>query len=714
MASARLYLPLSALLISAPVLVSYLGTQARVQTGIADSDEILGTSYLNSVTHPPGYPLFTSLLYWWLRLPFGTVATAGHTFNALVSAVNIGLLFYFLTIFLSRVKPLVNRTYVHFITSALTSFGLAWSFEYWFHSNFIEVFQFHLMLILLFWICQLLWHFELNKIGKIRWWYVTMALVGLGLSHQQTFILALPGFLYLVYLAMKKGFLPREAVIWGLMLALFSFLLAYGLMFTKIESSQWSWVKPDSFAEYIQYLTRFDFRKTGSMTSLTAYVSEISLPAILRNGWLYGSTILFRSYSLWFVLSMVLGLPVVVLLRKAPLIRWLMLNLFFVSLFTATYLDIPDQGNLLNYFQQLTLNKRFYLMSYLPLGVLASLGISFLLLRLQDRFSMGTKRAALWGGGIIVSLCGWTYVSHREAVDLSHYTMVQSWTTEIAQQVDTGTIYCFSDLGCFSLLYASVVEPKAAFQVVPPTGKITTMMNLENHRSALDPWKSVEMLTAINSSQAIYVVEIQEELVEQLGMDGRFLRLEPAGFVHKVACDQEQPLVLAHTRFGPTWGEKRWDERASGAQLFLETVALHYALNAQLLQQRGELISAAGEIDAGLALKPTHRLLQALAQELLYAPSEIRQTAKTTCEDSAFWRSLAYECEQYDKPACQLQYAWWVVLIEPQNATNWYYLGEVLEIQAENELAREAYEQANKADPNYLPAKEKLTRYLLN
>ena len=53
-------------------LLVYSQTMARFPTATADSDELIGVSYVGGLLHPPGYPIlrivlyvFTNSLVWW-------------------------------------------------------------------------------------------------------------------------------------------------------------------------------------------------------------------------------------------------------------------------------------------------------------------------------------------------------------------------------------------------------------------------------------------------------------------------------------------------------------------------------------------------------------------------------------------------------------------------------------------------------------------------
>ena len=53
----------------------------------------LGAGYHLGLAHPPGYPVYTLLVWVFMQLPFATPALAGHVLSALLSAFACGALY---------------------------------------------------------------------------------------------------------------------------------------------------------------------------------------------------------------------------------------------------------------------------------------------------------------------------------------------------------------------------------------------------------------------------------------------------------------------------------------------------------------------------------------------------------------------------------------------------------------------------------------------
>ncbi len=180
-----------------------------------------------AIAHPTGYPLYTLLGGLWSRLlfPFGNWAWRVNVFSALAAAAAVGLVFA-LSQRLVNGGPLpvkqtiadspAGRRWIGLAAglAAAITFGLGpvW----WAQATLAEVYALHNLLLAAVLLVTLTiphlrgWHF----VGRMT---LLALLIGLGLTHHRTIVLALPG--VVVYLLWSVPGLWRPRTAWLLWLA---------------------------------------------------------------------------------------------------------------------------------------------------------------------------------------------------------------------------------------------------------------------------------------------------------------------------------------------------------------------------------------------------------------------------------------------------------------------------------------------------------------
>lgn len=192
-----------------------------------DSGEIISAIWSDTVIHPPGYPLFTQLGKIFLYLvPLGEPAFRIGVLVALCGALAIA--------FLYRVIRELEVSHQAALGAAAL-FGV--SLTFWSQCNRVEVYSLHLMLAFLAtWQCL---HYR--RTGEEHALYRACGAVGLGLAHHLTIVLLIPGLLVLCggRLWSLSG-LARRLLVGVCLLALCGLPL-YGLLWSKLESSEAFW-----------------------------------------------------------------------------------------------------------------------------------------------------------------------------------------------------------------------------------------------------------------------------------------------------------------------------------------------------------------------------------------------------------------------------------------------------------------------------------------
>ena len=132
------------------------------------------------IAHPPGYPLYTLILYLFMQLPFGGPAFLGHLSSAVLGALACGALY----LCARMLQP-----------SRLAALAAAWLFaaseHFWSQAIIAEVYALN---ALLFFACYALILHGVRHPERVRAWIGAAAVYGLSLAnHWPLMLLATPG-----------------------------------------------------------------------------------------------------------------------------------------------------------------------------------------------------------------------------------------------------------------------------------------------------------------------------------------------------------------------------------------------------------------------------------------------------------------------------------------------------------------------------------------
>ena len=165
------------------------------------------------IAHPTGYPLYTLLGALWSRLlwPFGNWAWRVNLFSALAAAAAVGLVCALAQRITSSPRhPLTRSTWAGILAgcAAALTFGLGpvWTSQ----ATVAEVYALHNLLLA----AVLLVTVSVPALTEARFvWRMALlaGLVGLGLAHHRTIVLALPGVLVYLLWSVPRLWRPRRA-----------------------------------------------------------------------------------------------------------------------------------------------------------------------------------------------------------------------------------------------------------------------------------------------------------------------------------------------------------------------------------------------------------------------------------------------------------------------------------------------------------------------
>jgi hypothetical protein len=175
-----------------------------------DSAELTTTAATLGISRSTGYPFYTLLGHLFSYLPVGDVAYRMNLFSALMGALSI---------------LLIDRIFQHLNVNAPASFGaaglLAFSPYFWSLSLVAEVYTLNTALISGALLAVLCW-IEKPTFNHLA---ISGFLLGLGLAHHGSFVLVLPGLLFLAAASHPKTFFQSRSLL------VFFTTLAAGLLF---------------------------------------------------------------------------------------------------------------------------------------------------------------------------------------------------------------------------------------------------------------------------------------------------------------------------------------------------------------------------------------------------------------------------------------------------------------------------------------------------
>lgn len=166
----------------------YLYTVSNTIFG-GDSGDLVSAILTGSFAHPPGYPFYSFLGTFFLKIPINMLSAAGKiTFISTISSILSLIVFYAL------LKEIFQTRFKWYI-ACLTLGTLAFNYIIWLYSIVPEVFLLNVLITVSIFLCAL----KYKRTHKEVYLYLLALLSGLGLSHHHTFIFVLPPVWYLLH-----------------------------------------------------------------------------------------------------------------------------------------------------------------------------------------------------------------------------------------------------------------------------------------------------------------------------------------------------------------------------------------------------------------------------------------------------------------------------------------------------------------------------------
>jgi hypothetical protein len=567
-------------LVAAGVLLVYAVT-ACPTIPFGDGPELIAAAACRGVPHPPGYPLYTWLGWAAQKLPLGNPARAMNLLSAFCGALACGAAAW-----------LVRRWTGSNVAAAVAALAFAFSATFWYVSITAEVYTLHVLLVVLLLCLATVFGEGAGPVPRRRTFLAACIVVGLGLAHHPTIVLALPAALVL---AARRG-PPRDeaprgvraAVVRGLpwvagpLLVLAIPLALYGEMMLRARGGpavNWGYaVDPERLAAHVSAL---------SFRHLDLGWSGVLRPA----SWRALAAVLAGELD-------PLGLPLALAGLALPLrsaaagsarrARWAIVLLVAATVAFGLRYDVEDVAV-------------FYVPACLALALAAGLGTAGLA-------GLPRRRVAAAGVAAAALFVALTLARNAPSRMLGGMTAAEDHVRDVLDTVPRGGMLIVQGMESHGLLYPTVVLGERLDVTIYHRDAYLFRDVLADVRIEPVPGESFREFR-VRSEQALIDRELQKpdrRAVTFFGWPGyeappRY-RIEPVGLLHRIRRATE-PL----DRPGPLWARYHEDGVVAQAERCGDPLALGVAATYSLGRAErawfeGDVPTAVRHFDAAIRL----------------------------------------------------------------------------------------------------------------
>jgi hypothetical protein len=293
------------------VFIAYLMT-LRPTVGWIDCGEVTVGSYLLSVLHPTGYPLYTLIGYIFAHIPIGRVAIRMNALSALASA--------FAAMFCCLVVVRLTRSQVAgIVTAALYAF----SYTVWVNS--VEASSYALTALYV-----ALTIYLMVRLRDLPNLLIVPCVLGLALTNHMSFMSTFAGaVLYLLLVYRSQVLRPR--ILASLVMVFLLPLTAYAYLLIRSQAHPlFNWGNAHN-------LERFFWHVTGKQYQVWMFSS--TFPQLMHN---LGKALSRLAQELYFVFIPILLWGARQLMRKSRELFWMLATVLVLNILYAINYSIPN------------------------------------------------------------------------------------------------------------------------------------------------------------------------------------------------------------------------------------------------------------------------------------------------------------------------------------------------------------------------------------
>jgi hypothetical protein len=518
-------------------------TAPRTNVSYADTDLFLSVGYNLGLAHPPGYPLYSLLLFLMMHapLPLNLVMRA-NMLSIIAHAVTLGLIFEICKLLLTgwwngqeKSKQLIN------ILSLLATTLLANSFLFWLYGTISDKYALNdlLVSVIVYLMVKIL---TIKKNNTYRYWLWLAGLLPIAIMHHHTDLVLIPAVLWLIY---KRQEIFKKSIQKTLLVLAASLIISVGLLWSiNSRDAKVSWHFPNSLDGLIGEITRresfgYIFESGKELNLYRTQLTPIGIFTRLMQ------IIEIDSLELGIFPLIMAAFGIIYLIKKRNDSSILILLLVvFSAIFLPMYLEWPDDlvGKAIDVRQYLL---GFTLVSLGGVGGLGWLWEEF------GRFLELRKGLLKLGLGIIsIGLIMNGLLTFRQA-NLNQFDVIGNHFKNILTEIPTNSVLaCMSDTACFALIYDQKVLNLRPDVLVVPHAYSLVENDLENHPDShgfeytKKPELVVDYLTWNWGKRRVFVIDFPKSYYDYLGMNYGFIYYQPYGYYGELVKDlPARPIV---------------------------------------------------------------------------------------------------------------------------------------------------------------------------
>lgn len=361
------------------VFIFFLFFQAQGNYN-GDSGDLIVAAYQFGVPHPPGYPLYTFLAWLFTQIPYQTVAWRVGLLSNFSQTLTVCF------VWLSVCALTKNR-----LAAFVASLMLLGNYVFFLYAITAEVFGLFNLFVSLLSYVLIMW----VKTKKKVYWYFSIFLFGLALSHHHVIIFLSPALWYIWW--KHKTIYNLQDYVYSILLFCIGLIPYVYIPIAAKGNAIINWNHVDSIDSFIKLITRayYGTFQSGGTYGESFYQRFLQLKAFTQ----------FYSKDVGLFGICLLGFGIMYLRRKKTIFWFFTLAFLSMGPFFLFYASFP----LLGYFSLATY-ERFLLPSYIFTTILAGVGCNVILLKANDLFSSHFSRFAI---KIFVTFALLLFVSFR-------------------------------------------------------------------------------------------------------------------------------------------------------------------------------------------------------------------------------------------------------------------------------------------------------------
>lgn len=350
-------IPLSLFLFFA--CIYFLNLSRSVYAG--DVGDLITAAYVFGVPHPPGYPLFSLLGYFFSHaFPLSSVAFRVGSISAISSALGVVFFYY-----------AINKVTKNALISLLTACILGLNYLYWFYAEIAEVFALNN-----FFVCLLLYlGISCYESKKKIYFFLLSFCFGLALTNHHTILLLFPSLVILSFSQVRNYIThDRKASIIAACLFLLGFSVYLYIPIASRTNPPVNWGNVTDLESFLHVLLRKDYG-----TFAAGAFPQSNFPQLLLIVKSYFLTIISQ-LTLPVVCFSLLGIVSSLKIRRKIALSVLLAFILSGPVFIA-YARIPIHTSFL-----MGVYERFFIMSTILLLFFFPLGLLFVIKTITPYF----------------------------------------------------------------------------------------------------------------------------------------------------------------------------------------------------------------------------------------------------------------------------------------------------------------------------------------